>query len=187
MTNVLKDKDNQMVERTLPQTMRMSHKNRALAVGAERPHSRHVVKIAEPDQVRAVLKLMAEGMAYKAACARMKVDSAAVGRRVRHDPVLRQEQGWEMIMDAYSRAQAASANGNAAALGVLAKLARDGAAALDPGMWGDRVQVESRQLIVHTNLDFTGVVESLDGFVQGLPEPGNVPPPHTETPKKVED
>ena len=85
----------------------------------------------------------------------------------------------------FDRADQASANGNASALAVFAKLGREMAASLSPQDWGDKVQIDSRQLIVHTNLDFS-VCESLEGIIQAIPDEvaGDCGPrPSTEAPK----
>ena len=81
------------------------------------------------------------------------------------------------ISKPWERADQASVSGNASALAVFAKLGREMAASLSPQDWGEKVQVDSRQLVVVTNLDFGEAGEGIMSFEEaralGIVEPEN--------------
>lgn len=58
---------------------------------------------------------------------------------------------------------------NPVALATLGKVTAPIAKAYDNASWGDRVTVDQRQLVIHTNLDFR-VCETLDGIIASTPE-----------------
>ena len=156
-----------MVE-PIPQRESLSSngQRKKLSRSAVREHPRTAVKIADQAQVRAVLKLMScKGLPFGQACGRVGVSQPAFWRRALNDPELKRELAALCISKPWDRADQASAGGNASALSVFAKIGEKMAASLSPQDWGEKVQVDRRQLVIVTNLDFSGVCENLNGIL----------------------
>jgi hypothetical protein len=58
---------------------------------------------------------------------------------------------------------------NPVALATLGKVTAPIAKAYDSATWGDKMQIDQRQLVIHTNLDFR-VCETLEGIIASMPE-----------------
>lgn len=142
--------------------------------GVTRPRPEEAVQIAPENLVRKTIQLIENGTTFAQACGKMNISQAAWWRRVLHDPALKVELASLLMGTAWSRSDQFSAGGNAALVSVFAKFAKDTAASLAPQHFGEKVQVDSRQLVIHTNLDFS-VCESLDGIVQGIATMAEVP------------
>ena len=179
-----------MTER-IPQRRNLASngQRRNVARGVKRPLPEETVQIAPESLVRKTMQLIENGTTFAQACGKMNISQASWWRRVLHDPVLKVELASLLMSQAWSRSDSASAGGNAAALSIFAKLAREMAASLAPHHFGDKTLVESRQLVVITNLDFSVCTEGLEGIIAATPnievQGGNFPVSCAERPKNL--
>jgi len=143
-----------------------------MTVKAKLEAHRQTVVIASADHVRSVLKRMTRHespTSFSKACAQCHITEDAFWRRALKDPVLKREIAFTLISRAWNRADEASANETPGALNVFAKLSREMAASLAPQDWGEKVQVDQRQLIINCNLDFSlGGEQTLEDAVRDI-------------------
>lgn len=133
------------------------------------------LKLASREQVLDVLAYWAaHGCSLKQALARKHIPAEAFwARSGKHEPevdtmwaALKGQWAFAAMDDVYDQASAFAAAGNVGALSVRAKQAGAMAKAMDQNVWGDKVQVDSRQLVVISNLfDDPELVEGGRGFM----------------------
>lgn len=125
----------------------------------ERPEV--ALKLASREQVLDVLAhWAAHGCSLKQSLARKHVPPEAFWERVqRKEPevealwqALKGQWAFVAMDDVYDQATALAAAGNVGALSIRAKQAGTMAKAMDQNTWSDRVQIESKQLVIISNL-----------------------------------
>lgn len=148
-----------------PPLEKVTSSQRAKVRGAARPHAKGRVMIADERQVADVLARFAQGnRTFGQCCGDAGVSQIAVWRRIKDDRLTKSELAALIAFKAFNRADSASEDGNPTALSTFVRASEKMAASLDPVSFGDKVQVESRQLIINTNLDF-GVVERFEAAI----------------------
>ncbi len=124
--------------------------------------------MCDPEEVRKVMAKLTDGVPFTTACSHYWITPAQFWKRVLNDRGLKREVAMTCITQAWDRADKASASlDNMSALATFVKLSKEMAASLAPDDWGEKVQVESRALVVNCNLDFQ-VADRLDDVMKDI-------------------